>query len=1540
MNGGKKIMPLPPALQENNPFAEFKVETAPETNPFADIGVDMQSDANPFAPVIPEISKPTGQEIPLTAKQQAESMASLQKKQGIKRDILGEFATQHPLFPVFAVTMPVFEASYQVLSKLPRFSQSEMGKKIIASIPEEATTDIASIVPLPFFKTFTGAKEVNSKQLTSVVMDATQNLGALLAAGKIEEGVSKALVENSVKILGGKLTASGYGEARITIPQETLDKIGKYTPSGEAILENLRLRRFKVEVKPPMMGMPAQEEVIKAMDILAPQIPTPASKVAAEVKAMPSGPKTLLAWTLKSGRIKTSRLIEHLGKEWKQDLPFSVAKNEGRDPSELYTEAVGDGVIPPMPEGYTGGEAQYFFDQLKEHKNKALENTQAFEDQIAKEYAAFKERNQADAKPIEGAEISGVEKDLVEKVNKLSDEEVVNEHQGLNPTFKTPEQANTYIDLITKLGGHAEIMSVSPDLVEVSSTVDAGGLDTNALEVYIDTQYEIGTPQVELDKLETIYAQRVVEEELNMTEEELGVGEATHQGADLEEQLTNMYHRYLHPEARQGMDVKDILSNMRSAVETYGGKGTDEQLLVAAKDIYEHKQKLIEKYKLSTPTGEGKVNPFAAVDIQPTMPPKPLQPAVPQTDLPLLTELKYGLSPQVQKTIFDNAIDAEAKLSTKEKAGRVLLPGDTPEGIKDPKLRAVLYAGRKRIGFIGSNLVSWLKDAATSLFEGIKLEYEPTLRDYPQLQDDIRTGPVTFSRKAREQSELALGGLTGNLNNYQEDLFLNIIGMQDLISRGGEGIKLPQDLSADTIKTELDNQLRIAPKSVLDAVAKYNTLMKDIGMDLVAREKLGIDELKTNYFPHYVLEYMPAWWDEASAYLPKKLRKPYGAYLKKAVGSTKDIAITKEALAWHLSSVFMDNAIDDWAIEQLTKYDKIGLSAEQLASLGPVKPNELKTLGGKQYKGFQYVPGRHVYPAQMTNPSVLNKALEEGMTVEDWQASVGPKGGAAVTQGLAMGRYNKVYLLPIEIYNRFNVLKTPWGDNPFLSLAMPATALWKRVTLDWAGIPFQVANFFGDFINLYRTAPGAAKEVGMSLHILKHLRTPDKLSPWQQKVLKIAHDKDVLGAGFVQEYAHISPFMSSQGILEKLERWSSLREGLLRMAMLSYQMKRAEVGLPFVAPEFSPYIQKLDKVSAAAYIARKFTVDYLAIPDWYRRWVRGFAAPFITFYQVNAKNWAKYVKNSPIGFIVKFLSVMVGLWAYNNTGDRKNIEERLPDYWRWRPFHVILKSTDLNHDGIPDRALIWAPQTPVEMSMAMIGMDRVGDKITMIRAKRMTIKEAALQQMVDIGLGSLNTVHSLLNPMIQFFEGILSNRDPRTKQEVVPSELSNISENAKLPYRTRYFFEKMFAPYGQYLKESKGIKPESWGILTGPLDITRAFGFYTVNLTSADARIEMDANRKLRGDYDTYMYSIERRYVDGRDYSDIEKEAAANGINITARNIYNRVYSTRVQLDKIREDMRNAKDALTRRRLEIEYDNLIKQRAEESIKQVPRGARP
>ncbi len=126
-------------------------------------------------------------------------------------------------------------------------------------------------------------------------------------------------------------------------------------------------------------------------------------------------------------------------------------------------------------------------------------------------------------------------------------------------------------------------------------------MGTNELEAYIDTRYEAGAPQAELDALETAFAERVSEDEINMTEEEPNMAEAWDMGVDLEEWLANEYYRYLHPETEWGGRKEegffkpevfnDFLSlNLKPTIKRKDIKD-------AAKDIYEYKTNLIRRQK-------------------------------------------------------------------------------------------------------------------------------------------------------------------------------------------------------------------------------------------------------------------------------------------------------------------------------------------------------------------------------------------------------------------------------------------------------------------------------------------------------------------------------------------------------------------------------------------------------------------------------------------------------------------------------------------------------------------------------------------------------------------------------------------------------------------------------------------------------------------------------------------------------------------------------------------------------------------------------
>ena len=142
--------------------------------------------------------------------------------------------------------------------------------------------------------------------------------------------------------------------------------------------------------------------------------------------------------------------------------------------------------------------------------------------------------------------------------------------------------------------------------MQTTVNVKMDKLSTEELEEYIDSRYEAKAPQAELNALETEYSKRVSEDDLNMTEEEPDMSEEIGpNGGNLELGLIEMYRRYLQPEGKRDglMDNKEIIAGIRANLEDAGLKSgglkdvTDEQVLVAAKDLYEHKKNLIEKYK-------------------------------------------------------------------------------------------------------------------------------------------------------------------------------------------------------------------------------------------------------------------------------------------------------------------------------------------------------------------------------------------------------------------------------------------------------------------------------------------------------------------------------------------------------------------------------------------------------------------------------------------------------------------------------------------------------------------------------------------------------------------------------------------------------------------------------------------------------------------------------------------------------------------------------------------------------------------------------
>ncbi len=137
--------------------------------------------------------------------------------------------------------------------------------------------------------------------------------------------------------------------------------------------------------------------------------------------------------------------------------------------------------------------------------------------------------------------------------------------------------------------------------MQITANAEMTKLSTEELEQYIDSRYEAEAPQVELDALETQYAKRVSEDDLNMTEDEPQMSEAYDMGVDLEEWLAKEYYEFINPEGRVGgRGAKDYFSpdsfndfmtlNLKVGIKR-------KEIMEAAKDVYEYKKNLIDKYR-------------------------------------------------------------------------------------------------------------------------------------------------------------------------------------------------------------------------------------------------------------------------------------------------------------------------------------------------------------------------------------------------------------------------------------------------------------------------------------------------------------------------------------------------------------------------------------------------------------------------------------------------------------------------------------------------------------------------------------------------------------------------------------------------------------------------------------------------------------------------------------------------------------------------------------------------------------------------------
>ncbi|MGD9156315.1 MAG: hypothetical protein PVG90_12565, partial [Bacillota bacterium] len=829
--------------------------------------------------------------------------------------------------------------------------------------------------------------------------------------------------------------------------------------------------------------------------------------------------------------------------------------------------------------------------------------------------------------------------------------------------------------------------------------------------------------------------------------------------------------------------------------------------------------------------------------------------------------------------------------------------------VSDAKVERMLTATKSPL-----NLKQQLGSAVNNVSGGFKniFEFEWTVKNFPQFQDELRR----FKGVSRDAQKFALDKLikiVSFLETPKEyEIFRRLVFLRDLqagirekeaeafaaarrmgydndeirqiLDEVKEHTVVTGELTANQIDKAIDELWaqtdEHSQKRIEDALWAHDKTFEALWEDLIERGKVPANaKHRESYVPHRVLDYMGEI-DKRFPALSRRFKTPYRYYLQKRTGSTRLIDTDYTALTLkHFAKLYMDNAYDDFNFDIAAKYDKYAkMSKKERKELGKLMPGRLYEVDGKQYRAWQYDPGRRFYLRESlteeTVMEILQDVLDAELKPEDRQKMF----EAAMSQAtsgsktfLAVGKYKRIYLLPVEIADRLTHFKSGDFDSEFLNAIRSFHHYYKMVLFSpiTLGIPFHINNAFGDAINLIRDDPEA----------MSYLRDAwQAVSEWQcgevskrfETVVELAEKYRVAesalmknsGMPFNPQLKKLQPKRYIGRNLNPLTKWNILaerRELTPRFAKLMADMRRIERGEMPVAHFLD--VGRLEAagmstLEIAGKLAREVTVDYDKLTPEGKKIFRDIIFPFFTFYIQNFGNWFKYVKRKPGNFAAKFMIPLLAmtLWNWLKFPDE---EEKLPVYYRVAP-HIITGFKD--KDG---KMIIWSMQTPVEMAFRIVGLDVFPDLVRQVATGKMTAGKAALELTKSVALGPWETAKDLLTPLFKAPIEVFGNKSWFNKRPVVPREAQKTPNEWK--YQAKYISGQWVTPVGNWSRNTKDDTTIGQGLGSylrkGPADIGRAVGIRHVSLGQEQISRFYSRLEQLEGEY-KQAKNAERKFKD------------------------------------------------------------------------------
>jgi len=680
-----------------------------------------------------------------------------------------------------------------------------------------------------------------------------------------------------------------------------------------------------------------------------------------------------------------------------------------------------------------------------------------------------------------------------------------------------------------------------------------------------------------------------------------------------------------------------------------------------------------------------------------------------------------------------NMTEAQAELLPRKQTGVITIGGTPAEtfhethGPAPPRVEQALTTIKPEVTF---------REALTGRVSRA-FDFAPSLRRNRKLVQmwELARQSVDFHKRAVKESQRRTVGIMGDLANKprQFEIARRYIEMKDFEYTAQTDRPVPNGMTLPEIRDEIARLTPLVQKDrgIGAMLGRYTRMMQAIAQEKIA-EGAPPDIIKNRWFyPHEVMDYMD--YNRVGRRMARGARslgKVNDPHMKRRAGSER--AINNDFLNV-ITQYFERVERHRMNVEFLGRVKQFFNQPEEFGRPFNPKEPEMEFVKWIDKTGFfspraKNLPERIVERIQAglaTDPEIA-KAI--GVTPEQFQRMLGGDltfGQLTLPRGVA------------ETLDKMATYQTPKWETGLLA---DANRFFKSSALFLRTIPFFKNNLIGDTEHVILVDPYSMSPTNKAFHRAYRdewnvfrggPETPDG---------KLSIAKSVTDSGYVakevrSDVKQLPEFsrLQKRGVTVKdakyvggrmwdiftLQGMHQARENFVRRANFYTNLDRIRSGKPIVNGPIDISGYK-DPIDAAARVSREIVGDYGKFTPSEQVLRNALLVPFYSFFHNNTQFYARALAapeyRGRAGVIgtkavaryaynkAKFLAIIGGIYgtvhAWNNSGDRKEIEDRLPS-WRKSTTHIVLGR---DKDG---KAIIDSAQTTLDDFFRTIGLDGV-----------------------------------------------------------------------------------------------------------------------------------------------------------------------------------------------------------------------------------------